>query len=102
MKIGLQNDLKALMLKIEQGLHNLHKLAATGPEQSFPGSASTSDGLQEVLLLEPFLRVNLVSPGSPAELAVRNFKNSIFFQCNIALYFQKVKILIYILFITYN
>ncbi|OXU25664.1 hypothetical protein TSAR_014144 [Trichomalopsis sarcophagae] len=64
--ICLQNDHKALMLKIEQGLHKVHKFAGGGSQ---PESPSTSSNLQEVFLLEPFLRVNLVSPGSPAELA---------------------------------
>lgn len=65
--VGLQNDHKVLMLKIEEGLHKVHKFAGGGSQES----PSTSSKLEEVFLLEPFLRVNLVSSGSPAELAVR-------------------------------
>ena len=67
--VGLQNDHKALMLRIEEGLHKIHKFAGTGP-QELP--STSNNNMQEVFLQEPFLRVNLVSPGSPAELAVRN------------------------------
>ncbi|XP_011498560.1 PREDICTED: 26S proteasome non-ATPase regulatory subunit 9 [Ceratosolen solmsi marchali] len=63
--ICLQNDHKELMLKIEEGLHKIHKIAGAGTE----ASPSTSNTMQDVFLLEPFLRVNLVSSGSPAELA---------------------------------
>ncbi|XP_058796796.1 26S proteasome non-ATPase regulatory subunit 9 isoform X2 [Phymastichus coffea] len=61
----LQNDHKSLMLKIEQGLHKIHKFAGHVSQES----PSTSNHFQEVFLLEPFLRVNIVSPGSPAEIA---------------------------------
>jgi 26S proteasome non-ATPase regulatory subunit 9 len=54
------------MLKIEKGLHKIHKIAGAGSQES----SSTSNTMQDVFLLEPFLRVNLVSSGSPAELAV--------------------------------
>lgn len=64
---GLRNDHKALMKKIEEGLHKIHGLAG-GSEAQEPVS-NVSD-IQETETLEPFLRVNLVSPGSPAEIAV--------------------------------
>lgn len=76
------------MQKIEQGLQKVHKFAGGA---SHPEPPSTSSNLQEVFLLEPFLRVNLVSSGSPAELAVRIlnyclciiFLNLYFVLCNI-------------------
>ncbi|XP_029662533.1 26S proteasome non-ATPase regulatory subunit 9 [Formica exsecta] len=64
--ICLRNDHKALMKKIEEGLHKIHGLAG-GSEAQEPVS-NVSD-IQETEMLEPFLRVNLVSPGSPAEIA---------------------------------
>ncbi|XP_070156819.1 26S proteasome non-ATPase regulatory subunit 9 [Polyergus mexicanus] len=64
--ICLTNDHKALMKKIEEGLHKIHALAG-GNEAQEPVS-NVSD-IQETEMLEPFLRVNLVSPGSPAEIA---------------------------------
>lgn len=64
---GLRNDHKVLMKKIEEGLHKVHALAERSEAQdSVP---NVSDNL-ETEMLEPFLRVNLVSPGSPAEIAV--------------------------------
>ncbi|KYM78695.1 26S proteasome non-ATPase regulatory subunit 9 [Atta colombica] len=65
--IRLTNDHKNLMKKIEEGLHRVHALAgASIAEQPI---SDVSDN-QETEALEPFLRVNLVSPGSPAETAV--------------------------------
>ncbi|KYM99170.1 PREDICTED: 26S proteasome non-ATPase regulatory subunit 9 [Cyphomyrmex costatus] len=64
--ICLTNDHKDLMRKIEDGLHRIHALAgASETEQSL----SDMSDIQETEALEPFLRVNLVSPGSPAETA---------------------------------
>lgn len=55
------------MEKIEEGLHKVHALAgANKAEQSISDIANT----QEMEALEPFLRVNIVSSGSPAETAV--------------------------------
>lgn len=67
---GLQNDHKTLMVKIEQGLHKVHN--KSGQRMQDTDSASTVSDFQEMILTEPFLRVNLVSPGSPAELAVKS------------------------------
>lgn len=64
---GLRNDHKALMKKIEEGLHKIHALA--GGNKTQEPVPNVSD-IQETETLEPFLRVNLVSPGSPAEIAV--------------------------------
>ncbi|XP_076638391.1 26S proteasome non-ATPase regulatory subunit 9 [Colletes latitarsis] len=64
--ICLKNDHTALMNKIEEGLHKVHALAGNQAESSTV--AATSD-VQDTIQLEPFLRVNLVTPGSPAELA---------------------------------
>ncbi|KZC06696.1 26S proteasome non-ATPase regulatory subunit 9 [Dufourea novaeangliae] len=63
--ICLQNDLKALMNKIEEGLHKVHGLAGNEAESS---DAAATNHIQDIQL-EPFVRVNLVSPGSPAEIA---------------------------------
>ncbi|XP_023245269.1 26S proteasome non-ATPase regulatory subunit 9 [Copidosoma floridanum] len=69
--ICLQNDHKAIMQKIERGLHKVHQCAGIGgTANAQEETPATSSGLQDGnFLLEPFLRVNLVSPGSPAELA---------------------------------
>lgn len=64
------------MKKIEVGLHKVHSLASGGEKkvEEVPSTSSTSTIEQvvvdeELVLSEPFLRVNLVSPGSPAEAA---------------------------------
>ncbi|XP_031833835.1 26S proteasome non-ATPase regulatory subunit 9 [Nomia melanderi] len=64
--ICFRNDHKALMAKIEEGLHKVHALAGNQAESS---STATINDIEDVVQLEPFLRVNLVSPGSPAEIA---------------------------------
>jgi 26S proteasome non-ATPase regulatory subunit 9 len=58
------------MKKIEEGLHKIHALAGASEVQE---SVSNVLENQETETLEPFLRVNLVSPGSPAEIAVCYF-----------------------------
>ncbi|KAK2587613.1 hypothetical protein KPH14_003740 [Odynerus spinipes] len=63
--ICLTNDHKALMKKIEEGLHKVHSLSGNQVQEAI---ATTSD-IQEPVSSEPFLRVNLVSPSSPAEVA---------------------------------
>ncbi|CAL7948577.1 unnamed protein product [Xylocopa violacea] len=63
--ICLRNDHKALMKKIEEGLHKVHALAGNKSETS----TATATDIQDTAQLDPFLRVNLVSPGSPAEAA---------------------------------
>lgn len=55
------------MKKIEEGLHKVHALAEGNTAQD---SAPNESYSQQTETLEPFLRVNLVSPGSPAEIAV--------------------------------
>ncbi|XP_014611658.1 PREDICTED: 26S proteasome non-ATPase regulatory subunit 9 [Polistes canadensis] len=62
--ICLTNDHKALMTKIEAGLHKVHSLSGNQAQE-----ASTTSDIVEPFSSEPFLRVNLVSPSSPAELA---------------------------------
>ena len=64
--ICLRNDHKALMNKIEEGLHKVHAMARDQTESS---TAATANDIVDTTDLEPFLRVNLVSPDSPAELA---------------------------------
>ncbi|KMQ97442.1 26s proteasome non-atpase regulatory subunit 9-like isoform 1 protein [Lasius niger] len=66
--ICLTNDHKALMKKIEEGLHKVHGLAMGSEAQEPVPNVSDSQEIESVSL-EPFLRVNLVSPGSPAEIA---------------------------------
>ncbi|KOC59020.1 26S proteasome non-ATPase regulatory subunit 9 [Habropoda laboriosa] len=61
--ICLRNDHRALMEKIEEGLHRVHALAGNQVENS-----SATNSTQDSVQLEPFLRVNLVSPDSPAEI----------------------------------
>lgn len=56
------------MNKIEEGLHKVHALSRSGTDDS---TAATTSDIQDNVHQEPFLRVNLVSSGSPAELAVR-------------------------------
>lgn len=51
------------MSKIEKGLHELH---AAGGEVSAMEGTSTADPHKE-----PFARVTLVSPSSPADICVR-------------------------------
>lgn len=60
------------MRRIEAGLVKVHSLAGKGGEESATSQVTASGNLQDddELPLEPFLRVNLVSSGSPAELAV--------------------------------
>lgn len=65
--LGLRNDHSALMKKIEEGLHQYHALAR---ENNAPQDVIDLPSSREAETLEPFLRVNLVSPGSPAESAV--------------------------------
>lgn len=68
MLLGLTNDHKDVMKKIEEGLHRVHALS--GKNQTEEPISDVPDESQETEALEPFLRVNLVSPGSPAETAV--------------------------------
>ncbi|XP_003395875.1 26S proteasome non-ATPase regulatory subunit 9 [Bombus terrestris] len=63
--ICLRNDHKTLMKKIEEGLHKLHALAGDQAENSLATTTIVQDNAQ----LDPFLKVNLVSSGSPAEIA---------------------------------
>ncbi|XP_011881654.1 PREDICTED: 26S proteasome non-ATPase regulatory subunit 9 [Vollenhovia emeryi] len=66
--ICLTNDHKDLMRKIEEGLHRVHALVGSSiAGQLLPDVPDNQEA--EVESLEPFLRVNLVSPGSPAETA---------------------------------
>ncbi|KAI4504402.1 hypothetical protein M0802_000873 [Mischocyttarus mexicanus] len=63
--ICLTNDHKALMAKIEVGLHKVHSLSGNQVQEA----SSMSSDIGQPFSSEPFLRVNLVSPSSPAELA---------------------------------
>lgn len=68
---GLQNDHKALMKRIEAGLHQVHSMAGSkSPEAAATSEINVPEETDNVLS-EPFLKVNLVSAASPAELAVR-------------------------------
>lgn len=62
------------MKKIEQGMNEIHGCASP-VAQAEPTMPATSHVKEEEpgtsLYTEPFLRVNLVSPGSPAESAVQ-------------------------------
>ncbi|XP_033322467.2 26S proteasome non-ATPase regulatory subunit 9 [Megalopta genalis] len=61
-----RNDHKTLMKKIEEGLHKIHALAGNRADSSEPVE---ENDVEQAVQLEPFLRVNLVSPDSPAEIA---------------------------------
>ncbi|XP_063977549.1 26S proteasome non-ATPase regulatory subunit 9 [Diachasmimorpha longicaudata] len=71
--ICLQNDYKALMKRIEAGLTEIHSVGKACPPEtsssSSPRSVSTTPVQDTLSPGEPFLRVNLVSEGSPAEQA---------------------------------
>ncbi|KAG8234366.1 hypothetical protein J437_LFUL013254 [Ladona fulva] len=63
--ICLQNDHKALMLKIEEGLHNLHAQQREGIGLPMEPVNNPLDEVKSV----PIVRVNLVTPNSPASVA---------------------------------
>ncbi|XP_046751074.1 26S proteasome non-ATPase regulatory subunit 9 isoform X2 [Diprion similis] len=63
--ICLQNDHKTVMRQIETGLHQVHSMSGSQTQQPEPSVNS----VEENTLSEPFLKVNLVSSASPAELA---------------------------------
>ncbi|XP_078034568.1 LOW QUALITY PROTEIN: 26S proteasome non-ATPase regulatory subunit 9 [Augochlora pura] len=66
--ICLKNDHKSVMKKIEEGLHKLFALSGHRANSSDPVAVNgVNDHDKENL--EPFLRVNSVFPGSPAEIA---------------------------------
>ncbi|KAK0182260.1 hypothetical protein PV327_000415 [Microctonus hyperodae] len=74
--ICLQNDHKSIMKKIENGLAKVHSIAGCNSEEPsvanrVPDSSNTplDDDDDDDVHIEAFLRVNLVSPGSPAEQA---------------------------------
>ncbi|XP_032664670.1 26S proteasome non-ATPase regulatory subunit 9 [Odontomachus brunneus] len=67
--ICLTNDHKALMTKIEEGLHKVHTLMKASDVQQAAIDVIDDTNSCETETSEPFLRVNLVSPGSPAESA---------------------------------
>lgn len=87
--ICLQNDLKALMKHIEEGLHMVHAEAAAQKEN--PGSrkmqgmdvegdvggnssglATSTNASRRPSAMNPIAKVNVVSDGSPAQSAVRS------------------------------
>lgn len=66
--ICLQNDHKALMKQIEEGLHHVH--AAAREKKKLAGESQTTGGdTSDDEQSTPFLTVDHVSPGSPAEKA---------------------------------
>ncbi|KAK8208608.1 26S proteasome non-ATPase regulatory subunit 9 [Phyllosticta capitalensis] len=72
--IHLQNDLKAVMDKIEVGLHAHHAAlreaaAASLAAQGAAGTANSARADQDAALQAPFAKVNSVVPGSPADAA---------------------------------
>jgi len=62
--IYLQNDLKNILKEIEEGLYNVHARARENrpPVKKADNSTISAD-------LEPFLHVDLITEGSPAEKA---------------------------------
>lgn len=71
---GLRNDHKTVMKLIEEKLHQLHAEAKEKKlltQQKFKGSAhQTEKGRESKPPLKGFARVNVVTDGSPAALAV--------------------------------
>ncbi|XP_022658486.1 26S proteasome non-ATPase regulatory subunit 9-like isoform X2 [Varroa jacobsoni] len=61
--ICLQNDLKEVTRKIEEGLHRLHA------ERAESGATSTSETDAETRRLKAFARISSVERGSPADQA---------------------------------
>ncbi|KAM9446636.1 26S proteasome non-ATPase regulatory subunit 9 [Clarias gariepinus] len=61
----LQNDHKAIMVEIEEALHNLHAQERAKREQD-QAEAQTERMEQDVPLPSPFARVDAVTSGSPA------------------------------------
>lgn len=69
--ICLQNDLKALIKEIEKGIHEVH--AEAGNDLNTDTSTKMSQiiiDIEDEIPIIPFVKVNVVSPGSPAEDAV--------------------------------
>lgn len=65
----LQNDLKDIMKEIEKGIITIHEEAsASGASAIAPNKVQGN--LSDNELHKPFAKVNVVSPGSPAEIAV--------------------------------
>merc|ERR1719300_555426 len=65
--ICLGNDLKAITLKIEAGLHNLHSQSAQSvPKDQASESISFAEAEEKV---RPFANIDSVDPNSPADLA---------------------------------
>lgn len=69
--IHLRNDYKALMSKIEVGLHEHHAAyqAANPPGSSSTQAAGSSGSSAQGVLDTPFAKVNSVVDGSPADQA---------------------------------
>lgn len=69
--ICLRNDLKDVMAKIESGLHNLHQQSrdGLGPEVNMPEVLAQATGKVYLGPSATFVRVDLVTEGSPAERA---------------------------------
>ncbi|XP_011309988.1 26S proteasome non-ATPase regulatory subunit 9 [Fopius arisanus] len=66
--IRLQNDHKAMMQRIETGLVEMYSMARQSPTST--SSSPRVDPVEDNSTPgEPFVQVNLVSPGSPAALA---------------------------------
>lgn len=67
--LGLQNDHKAIMKKIEAGLANYYD-----PNNKSSGSSNEPMEVTPVstapVFTEPFARINLVREGSPSDYAV--------------------------------
>ncbi|CAF1067320.1 unnamed protein product [Adineta steineri] len=67
--ICLQNDHKALMKQIEDGLIQIHENNANNPSNTTVSATTTAPSNTNLPNKEPFLRVDIVSNHSPAETA---------------------------------
>ncbi|XP_066587730.1 26S proteasome non-ATPase regulatory subunit 9 [Prorops nasuta] len=67
--ICLTNDHKALMMKIEEGLHQVHSLLGKHDTNTIEEVNASTSRTDDEIQLEAFLRIDLVSPDSPAAIA---------------------------------
>ncbi|KAF8444244.1 26S proteasome non-ATPase regulatory subunit 9 [Kalaharituber pfeilii] len=66
--IHLRNDYKALMSRIEKGLHNVHS-NSLAPPPTPPSTASAQQHEERAVPDVAFAEVDMVAPGSPADTA---------------------------------
>jgi len=76
--ITLQNDLKSLMNDIAKGLEAIHAESSNSGHKSDSYQSSNANDMEVVETpLNPFVKVNFVSPGSPADAAGIRFNDEV-------------------------